>query len=252
MKQGDFTRLAKQYCNRTGYSELVLKALIKYIDYKENFKIADVGAGTGKLTKQLLELGLNVSAIEPNDAMREEGIEYTSKFHIEWKKGSGEDTTLETESVNWLLMASSFHWTDPNYSLPEFSRVLKPSGFLTVLWNPRNIEKSDLHLKIEKRIHEIVPDIKRVSSGSSKYTADIEKILISTGHFKDVIFMEAEHEVIMSKERYLGAWESVNDIQAQAGEERWKKILDAIKEEIDQFDQIVVPYKTRAWTAQKV
>ena len=56
----------------------------------------------------------------------------------------------------------------------------------------------------------------------------------------------------MSKERYIGAWRSVNDIQAQAGPDRFKLILNKIEEIIEPYSQIVVPYKSRAWTVQSV
>ena len=108
MKQGDVSNLAKKYINRPAYSELILRAILKYMDYekKENFKIAEVGAGTGKLTKMLLEMGLDVIAVEPNDAMREEGIKYTREHNIQWINGTGEYTTLENECVDWVIMAS--------------------------------------------------------------------------------------------------------------------------------------------------
>lgn len=254
MKQGDFTLLAKEYHNRTGYSAEVLRALGLYVSAStdSSFQVAEVGAGTGKLTRQLLERNWHVVAVEPNDAMRAEGKSYTRDFSVEWRAGTGEETGLAAESYNWAMMASSFHWTDPKRSLPEFYRILKPGGYLTVLWNPRDLEQSELHARIEKRIHDLVPGIQRVSSGSKKYTEGIEKTLLTTGHFKNVIFMEAQHIELMSKERYMGAWRSVNDIQAQAGEARWQEILKAIEEEIADMDEIVVPYKTRAWTCQKV
>ena len=48
----------------------------------------------------------------------------------------------------------------------------------------------------------------------------------------------------------MGAWRSVNDIQAQAGSDKWKLILNKIEKEIFSEDKIIVPYKTRAWTVQ--
>jgi ubiquinone/menaquinone biosynthesis C-methylase UbiE len=253
-KHGDFTTLAKDYINRPGYSLLVLKNLGSYVDIKaNNCIITDVGAGTGKLTENLLELDYPCRfAVEPNEAMRSEGIRLNSHKGVKWIEGSAESTGLEDESVNWILMASSFHWTQPELALKEFKRILKPSGFFTALWNPRDLERSSLHMKIEQIIHEIVPDIKRVSSGSAKYTKNIENTLVSTGYFKNILFVEASHEVIMSKERYMGAWKSVNDIQVQAGTEGFQKILEAIDYEIKDLSKIVVPYKTRSWTAQVI
>ena len=254
MQLGDFSALAKQYINRPAYNEHLLKTLLLYTGYlqKPDFKVADVGAGTGKLTKMLLEKGLNVTAVEPNDAMREEGIRFTEGFNISWLAGSGEVTGLPANNFDWLIMASSFHWTDPQKSLPEFHRTLKPGGYFTAIWNPRNIEASELHSRIEQQIYDIAPSINRVSSGSKANTKKWEEVLISTGHFENVMFMEVDHIEVMSKERYMGAWNSVDDIQAQAGPEKWKQILAMIENEIKDLVQVEVPHKNRDWTAQKV
>lgn len=54
----------------------------------------------------------------------------------------------------------------------------------------------------------------------------------------------------MTKERYMGAWYSVNDIRVQAGEERFGQILEMIEKKINHLDMITVPYKIRAWTVR--
>jgi ubiquinone/menaquinone biosynthesis C-methylase UbiE len=252
MERGDFTRLAKDYIHRTGYSHRVLRALAADIGaFKDGFVVADVGAGTGKLTENLCELGLGGFAVEPNEAMRGEAERLGSTTRrFRWSEGSAESTGLRDHSVDWVLMASSFHWTNPERALAEFHRILRPGGFFTALWNPRDLERSELHMHIEKRVHGMVPGLTRVSSGSSKYTQGIEQTLVGTGHFSSLLFMEAPHEEGMAKERYLGAWRSVNDIQAQAGPKRFAEILDAIAAEIGELSAVPVPYKTRAWTVQ--
>lgn len=252
MKLGDFSQLAKAYRHRTGYSLRVLKALMAYMGgWREGFAVADVGAGTGKLTENLLELGLTVTAVEPNQAMREEGLlQLGEQAHLRWQSGSGEATGLADHSVDWVLMASSFHWTDQPKALAEFRRILKPGGFFTALWNPRDLAASPLHQRIEQRIHEMAPGIQRVSSGLGKYTQDLESTLLESGIFGHLIFMEAPHTVLMTPERYLGAWRSVNDIQTQAGPEVFEQILAMIGEEISGMETVQVPYKTRAWTVQ--
>lgn len=80
----------------------------------------------------------------------------------------------------------------------------------------------------------------------------VEEALLSTGHFGRLIFMEAPHTVVMTKERYLNAWRSVNDIQVQAGQILFEKIMDEISLCLSQIDEIEVPYKTRAWTVQAI
>lgn len=254
MKQGDFTKVAKHYHNRPAYSMVLLEKLLACINDEKksnkDIKVAEIGAGTGKLTKMLYNLGLNVSAVEPNFNMRKEGEEYTKNCDIKWLEGSGENTSLEENSQDWLIMASSFHWTNPSLSLPEFARVLKANGYFTAIWNPRDLQEGSIFYEIEEEIKQILPSLKRVSSGSQN-TKDWTSVIQSTQNFKDCFFMEIPYIEHMSKERYMGAWQSVNDIQAQAGE-KFKDILNMIESKISELEIISVPYKIRAWTAKKV
>ena len=64
------------------------------------------------------------------------------------------------------------------------------------------------------------------------------------------MFAEAPHTVVMSKVRYMGVWRSVNDIRVQAGEEQFAEILKRIEAIIAPYEEIVVPYRSRAWTVQ--
>ena len=253
MKLGDFTKLAKDYINRVGYSHVALSVIQSAIE-KQNgviFRVADVGAGTGKLTLDLESLGCVGFAVEPNDAMRAEGIKaFEGRDTFSWSKGSAEQTGLPDNSVDWVLMGSSFHWADTAVALKEFHRILKPGGFFTAIWNPRNIESSAFHMDIENTIREMVPDLKRNSSGSRSNMKDMESKLLSTEYFTDLFLVETPHNAVMTKERYMGAWRSVNDIQAQAGEERFQEILNMIENKISDMDTITVPYLSRAFTVR--
>lgn len=254
VKLGNFTKLSQDYDNRPGYSHKVLRLLAAHVGAKktsEDFRIADVGAGTGKLSLDLAELGYACTAVEPNAAMMQKGQENTQSYPINWRSGCGEQTGLATSSIDWLLMASSFHWVDLEKGLAEFYRVIRPGGFFTALWNPRDVTKSELHQRIEKRIFTIVPDLDRVSSGSARYTQNLAERLQSTGHFEDLLFVESEYKLDVPRAKYIGAWRSVNDIQSQAGPERFTKILEAIEEELGDREIITIPYKTRAWTVRR-
>lgn len=254
MKQGDFTNLAKDYINRPGYSLDVLRMIGRNAGMdRRDFRVADVGAGTGKLTENLSQLGLTGCAVEPNDAMRAEGIKAFEKNpSFIWSKGTAEHTGLESSIFDWVLMGSSFHWANTEEALEEFHRILKPGGLFTAIWNPRNIEDNELHERIEKMIAAEIPELKRVSSGARNNIGDIEGKLLSTKYFSNLIFVEASYDVVMTKERYIGAWRSVNDIQAQAGPERFERIINNIEEIIEPYSNVVVPYKSRAWTVQSV
>lgn len=253
MELGDFTKLAKDYVNRVGYSETALRVLLSYIESSVGpvKRVADIGAGTGKLTQDLENLGLTGYAVEPNDAMRAEGIKlFDGHSSFAWSTGTAEVTGLPENSVDWVLMGSSFHWADTPVALKEFHRILRPGGFFTAIWNPRNIESSPFHMDIENSIREMIPNLKRVSSGSRANMQDMEDKLLSTPFFTDLFLIEAPHEAVMSKERYMGAWRSVNDIHAQAGDELFEKILEMIERKISGLEQVTVPYLSRAFTVR--
>jgi hypothetical protein len=64
------------------------------------------------------------------------------------------------------------------------------------------------------------------------------------------VYLEAPYVETKSKERYMNTWKSVNDIQVQAGEEGFRRILNNIEHIIKDMDEIEVPYRARAWIAQ--
>lgn len=256
MRHGDFTELAKFYVDRPGYSETVLNCIQAHIvqqQEKEKLIVADVGAGTGKLTENLMHLKRPMQgfAVEPNDAMREEGMKmFAASDRIQWMKGSAEHTGLEDSSIDWVLMGSSFHWAVPEEAMKEFHRILKPGGFFTAIWNPRNIESSKLHMEIEQIVYDEIQTTKRVSSGNKLTSEEMAEKLMGSGYFEDMLFIEGNHEERMTIERYMNIWKSVNDIQVQAGEEGFKRILAAIEKKLEGMNEIAVPYRSRSWTVR--
>lgn len=251
MKLGNFTEMAKYYEYRVGYDPVCLEYIrdhIRKILEVDCVKAADVGAGTGKLTETLIKIGVSGYAVEPNDAMRQEGMKaFEKQDAFIWSKGCAEKTNLPDHSVDWVLMGDSFHWTDAALSIPEFKRILKQGGFFTAIWKPRNILSSELHQKIEDIVYRELPNLKRVSAGN-KFTTDWMRERL--GKTQTLIYMETDYEVTMSTERYMNIWRSVNDIQVQAGEETFAKILKNIEQFLGGQKELTVPYKTKAWTAR--
>ena len=98
-----------------------------------SLRVLDLGAGTGKLTALLAELGAEVTAVEPDSAMREELARQLSSARA--LAGSAEQIPLPDASVDAVLCGQSMHWFDLSRALPEISRVLVPGGTLGALWN---------------------------------------------------------------------------------------------------------------------
>lgn len=247
MRHGDFTQLADNYAKyRPGYAPFVRDAFIRLCP--PNPMGADIGAGTGIWTRQLAERGARMVAVEPNKAMREAGM--TSDPTIPWREGSAEATGLPVRNFDFVCMASSFHWPDFDRAVTEFKRILKPGGLFMALWNTRRYESNPLLLRIEQQLHTIVPELNRISSGRSAFCADLANRLHTCGAFSDVLYLEGRHTELQTPERYLGLWESVNDVRVQAGEERFTVFLDFIRRETAGLQHIEAEYTTRAWIAR--
>jgi SAM-dependent methyltransferase len=96
-------------------------------------RVLDLGAGTGKLTRQLAEAGADVVAVEPDEEMR--AVFARVLPDVELHPGSAEAVPLPDESVDAITAAQAFHWFDPERALPEMHRVLRPGGGVALLWN---------------------------------------------------------------------------------------------------------------------
>lgn len=254
LKAGDFTGLANDYSqNRPDYCPSVLKALLGLLGkLTTEVDFVDVGAGTGIWTRMVHNAGVNsVTAVEPNEDMRNIGIADSQHTSVRWLAGSAEATGLPSGSADWLSMASSFHWANFDTATREFHRVLRPGGRFTALWNPRLIEVNPLLVEIEAHLDTLRPNIKRVSSGRSGITETLTDQLWASPCFEDVVYLDGRHVIEMTPERYLGAWRSVNDLRVQLGPEKFDAFLDFVEKRIAGLNVIEATYLTRAWSARR-
>jgi SAM-dependent methyltransferase len=99
-------------------------------------RVVDLGAGTGKLTRVLLERGLDVVAVEPSAGMRAEFARVLPAVPV--LDGRAEALPLDAGSVDAVVAGQAWHWVDPVRAVPEVARVLVPGGSLGLVWNLRS------------------------------------------------------------------------------------------------------------------
>jgi SAM-dependent methyltransferase len=120
---------------RPGYPRVAIEWLGRELDLRPGRTVVDVGAGTGKLTRELVASGADVVAIEPVPAMREQlEREVPAARALD---GTAEALPLDDGSVDAIVVAQAFHWFDGPAALAEFHRVLRPSGRVALIWNRR-------------------------------------------------------------------------------------------------------------------
>ena len=106
-------------------------------------RVLDLGAGTGKLTRQLVALGADVVAVEPGDAMRAMLERLVPEAQA--LAGSAEQIPLPDASVDVVTVGQAFHWFRPEEALAEMHRVLRPGGGYALLWNRWDDDDPLLH-----------------------------------------------------------------------------------------------------------
>ena len=123
---------------RPGYPREVLGLLGRRCGLTGDSVVADVGSGTGILSRLFLENGNRVFGVEPNGEMRREGERLLSGYGgFTSVAATAEATTLEDGSVHFVVAGQSFHWFDPRLARAEFARVLRPGGWTVLVWNSR-------------------------------------------------------------------------------------------------------------------
>jgi ubiquinone/menaquinone biosynthesis C-methylase UbiE len=254
IQHGNFDSLAGDYAQyRPGYAPSVLRAVLALVGRPASeVDAADVGAGTGIWTRLLASQGLHsVTAVEPSDEMRRQGVLTSREHSIVWSKGTAEATGLPSDAYDLVSMASSFHWTDFDRACAEFQRMLRPGGRFVALWNPRMVELNPLLVEIEREITQLNPAVKRVSSGRSGLTETLTEKLWAKAGFDDVVYLEGRHVGVQTPAQYLGAWRSVNDLRVQLGPDLFDKFLDFVERKTSGAAKIETTYLTRAWAARR-
>lgn len=168
--KGRFSSRAEDYARyRPSYPAEMFDFLFAEGVLAPQMAVADVGSGTGIFTRLLLERDLEVYAIEPNQEMRqhaEKALAHDPRFHS--IQATSENTTLGDGGVDAITAAQAFHWFEPVATSNEFRRILKPGGYVLLVWNTRLLEESDLPKEYEALVAKYRSGYSEVEDRQSK------------------------------------------------------------------------------------
>jgi len=136
-KSTSFGRAAAAYeSGRPGYPSAAVEWLLAPVrEQGRALRVADVGAGTGKLTRAVVELGADVVAIDPDATMLaslRDNVRGIPTF-----AGTAEDLPLPDSGLDAVVMGQAWHWVEPDAGSREVGRVLRAGGVLGLIWNIR-------------------------------------------------------------------------------------------------------------------
>jgi ubiquinone/menaquinone biosynthesis C-methylase UbiE len=143
---------------RPSYPADVVDWLAERLDLRSGRTVLDLGAGTGKLTRALVETGARVLALEPGDEMRAQLAAVVPE--AEAIAAGAEAIPLPDASVDAATAAQAFHWFRLDEALPEIHRVLRPGGGLGLVWNERDPE-DPLQRELSDLLRALIPPGRR-------------------------------------------------------------------------------------------
>jgi SAM-dependent methyltransferase len=142
------SKVTDYVASRPDYPAALFEALRVQCHLQPGATVVDVGAGTGLLTRGLLELGCQVWAIEPNAAMRRAADQDLASWPAyRSAPGTAESLPMADSSADLITAAQAFHWFDVDRARAEFLRVLRPQGQVALIWNDR-VASDPLHLTL--------------------------------------------------------------------------------------------------------
>lgn len=243
----DYTDLADAYLKRPSYSDSALESLFAMAGLSPSADVCDIGAGVGHLTIPLAKRGFSVTAVEPNDAMRKNGIMQTSEFSsVRWVEGTGEKTGQADNAFDLVTFGSSFNVCDRALALKESHRILKAGGFFACMWNHR-----DLNDPVQRQIESIIKEyISDYDYGSRR--EDQTTVIEASNLFQAVRQIEGKVDHFQKVEDCIEAWRSHGTLHRQA-KEHFSLVIKDIETMLLGLGKgsIVIPYVTKIWFAEK-
>ena len=240
--QSRFTNRAKDYAKyRPSYPGALIDCIVEGLDI-DRLIAADIGAGTGISSRLLADRGIKVIAIEPNAAMR--GV---AKVHplVEFRDGSAENSKLPNASVDLVTCFQAFHWFNPEPTLKEFARILKPQGRLAAVWH--NCDRED-------RFTSEYSALTRIASNNySQLRHGTERFLRNTSWFNPVHHLVFCDRQALSSEALVGRAMSTSYIP-QEGEVHQKLVQDLAnlhQQYCDQAGLVYLQYKTSLYLTER-
>ena len=161
-----FSSRAENYSKfRPSYPKKIISFLESENALHKDSIIADIGSGTGILSELFLKNGNLVFGVEPNIDMRnaaELNLNRYQNFHS--IDGSAERTNMEDNSINIITVGQAFHWFDHVKARKEFKKILKPEGYVVIIWNNRKRSGSQFLEAYEDLLLTYGTDYRKISN----------------------------------------------------------------------------------------
>lgn len=243
-----FTTRVENYVKyRPSYPAAIIPLLETECGLTRERIVADIGSGTGFMTELFLQHGNRVFGVEPNAEMRLAGERLLAKYPLFVSiNATAEATTLPDSSVDFIVVGQAFHWFNHAAAKVEFKRIMKPEGWVVIVWNGFRIETSPVVRGYHELLVKYGTDYKEVSREIE--SCDIES-LFSPREFRQARFpFKQVFDFAGLKGRLLSA--SYAPQQGERGYEEMIGELRAIFDANERDGKVDFDYETEVYYGQ--
>ena len=236
-----FGNAAREYeFGRPEWPQELIDRVVDELELGAEATVLDLGAGTGKLTRDLVPRFARVIAVEPDEAMRAVLAEVVPGADA--LAGSAEAIPLEGDSVDAVFTAEAFHWYASDETIAEIVRVLRPRGGLAILWN---VEFGDPKPPMGEEVNLVLDEAftKGGAPGIGKVLSGFWREPINKAPFEPLREAEVERTVTRTREQWLANMLSVSSIAS---------LPDADREALAEGLRELVPEVEYRWSVRTV
>jgi SAM-dependent methyltransferase len=248
-----FTGLAETYAQfRPSYPAHAVDFVIARCALGSSSLLVDVGCGTGIASRLFAERGVAVIGVEPNTDMRchaartsqaDQGGQPTVTYH----EGRAEATGLPSASADTVLSAQAFHWFEPASTLAEFHRILKPGGWVVLMWNER-----DERDPATATFGDVIRTARGAAEAESGRHARAGNALRLSRLFSSAEQVAFHNQQSLNEEGWIGrAFSASYAPREHAEREAWRERLKAAFDQVQQGGTASLRYKTSIYLAQR-
>lgn len=252
MDTSTWTNPTERFCKRSegylkyraGYSPILLDFLRKECGLTPQCVVADVGSGTGLLAELLLRNGNKVYGIEPNREMREAAERVLRSYPgFESLAAQAESTTLAGSSVELVTVGRALHWFDYHKALSEFARLVKPQGWVVVVWLKRKTSTPML-----AEYEELLLAYAAEHRGKKRIQREMENQLVTDGFKNQVIDCQWTFNLDQLKGHTLSL-----SVSPDVGHPNYAPLIHGLEALFDKYhadDRLVFDYETSIYYGQ--
>jgi SAM-dependent methyltransferase len=247
---GRFTGLAENYAKyRPSYPPAAIDFIVKHCQLGPRSQLVDIGCGTGISSCIFSERGIAVIGVDPNDEMRRQAERTAASLGgptPAYRKGSAEETGLPDASADVVLAAQAFHWFAPEPTLREFCRILRPGGWVVLMWNER--DQADACTRDYGQVIRSAPDAAAVEVPRGK----AGDVLLTSSLFVDAARLPFTNEQALDEDGLLGrAFSASYAPREPAAAHAFAKELHHVFARWQRNGTVTLRYETSVYVARK-